>query len=146
MYKFKFGIRVYIINFILIFLIFGAFETIKSSLNVVFQVLLLVALVLELISPINLFFSCTIIDYIGITQRSLFKKKHISWDKVTNVVQQPANILSRISLGVYGTNIKISITSLTKDYKELIELILAKCKQNDKTQIDYSILKSVEEI
>lgn len=147
LYKFKLGVRLYVINIILIIVwLLELSQALTKSANFLIKVLCFSMTVLVLVNPINLIYSCTIIDSAGITQRSLYRKIHIPWDSVRIITQNSPNIFNKVSVGVYGANKKINITPYIRGYRKLIELILLKCTQNPETEIDSNIGRILKNI
>lgn len=140
MYKFKFGINVYVFNIALI--IFWLVEltlALTNSANLFIKILCFSMTIIVLLNPINLYYSCTIIDSAGITQRSLYRKIHIPWDRVRIITQNSPNIFNKLSVGVYGANQRINVTAHIRGYRKLIELILLNCTENPETKINFNI-------
>jgi len=144
MKKYRFTVYVYLFNALIIIL--GILLYLDKYIGLSHIDIIPIFIVgFSLFNQINIqFFSYTLVCEDCLTQKSLIRKITIHWDEIEYIVKQPPNILVRTSIGVFGNKKKINITPWTKDYKDLLRIIVEKSNSNSSIKIDPLVLEKIK--
>jgi hypothetical protein len=141
----KFGFTIYVHLFNVFIIILGALSYFERFLGLShIDIIPIFIVVFAAFNQINILFACSIVYEDSLTQKSLIRKVTIPWNDIRYIKIQPSNILVRTSIGIFGSNKKINITSWTKNYKELLRLIIAKSNSNSSIKIDPLVLEKLK--
>lgn len=143
-YKFQFNVHVVglsiVIAIVVITVMVNHFT--KSS---PFDVIFIICIFTSIFGVINNLFTYYSIEERGIRLKSIIRCIDLDWKEINCIKQQPAGKYVSISIGLFGRDKKISITPWTKNYKELLRLIVNVCRENDNITIDPTIYKIIED-
>lgn len=142
MIKYKFKPIIHVFNLFGIVLSLSMFIIIRTLFEANFlDYLLIFCAIFAMYNLINFLFSRYIINEHSLTLKTLLKDVSINWKEIDSIVWQHAGKLVKTSIGMCAKDKRISITAWTKDYVELIQLIVDKCVENDKVKIDSRIFE-----
>lgn len=71
--------------------------------------------------------------------KSLLKKISLNLKDVEHIIKQPAGKFVGTSIVVLTKYDKITITALTKNYKDLLKLVINNCKEQSNVKIDQKV-------
>ncbi|AQR94255.1 hypothetical protein [Clostridium saccharoperbutylacetonicum] len=144
--RYKFKLSVHIIGLsIIIFEALLVFVDIRFTKKNILDYILIICILSSFIGVIVNLFTYYDIRKTGIRLKSMIRCIDIYWVDVYKVEEQPAGRFVKFSVGIFAKNKKISITPWTKNYKELLKLVVNECEKNKEVRIDsmiYSIIES----
>ena len=134
--KFAFRAGIHISGLLIILLIVSLAIGVNFFEKSNFDIIILICILLIILGHINNFFTHYIVSEKGLELKSIIKRTNIQWNEIECIMEQPAGKFVTLSIGVFSSTKRISITPWTKDYKNLLQLVIEKCKTNEKIKVD----------
>jgi hypothetical protein len=103
--------------------------------------LLLFTTIIALFGFVNTLFTYYLVNENDLQLNSLVKKIVIPLKKIQFVVNRQAGSFVKESVGVYGDEKRISITTWTQNYEGLIKIIIEECKTNEEIKIESELIE-----
>ncbi|WP_238918006.1 hypothetical protein [Clostridium sp. YIM B02555] len=143
--RYKFKLSVHIVGLsVVIFEVLLVFLDIRFTKKSILDSILIICILLSFFGVIANLFTYYSIRETGIRLKSMIRCIDIYWVDVYKVEEQPAGRFVKFSVGIFAENKKISITPWTKNYKELLKLVVNECEKNKEIRIDPMIYNVIE--